>query len=303
MSTIFVSYSSKNKDFAETLVEDLEQYYDVWIDQSDLAGGIEWERSIDRALQDCAVFIVIVSKESNDSEWVARETIRAEQLDKPRIPILFSDELPLRLLNLQYVDFRGQYAGGFRDLLAAMKTFVEPKIARKVDAGQLLGEGILAHLNNNYPVSNSLIGQVLVLRPDIAPSVDAFWDKLCEWPRTNFAERWMKDIVIRERATIIKEDVYSKQADATVDWYAWEIQIDNDENLLQKIDYVQYRLHETFANPIQIVRSRGDKFTLRGRAWGTFPIEITIHFIDGTSDDGVYPLSFKNRRLHLIPND
>src|SRR5688500_13580814 len=117
MPQIFLSYSSKDRPFATRIVEDLERFYDVWIDRSDLSGGAAWEQMIEKAVNDCGVFMVIVSPNSNQSEWVARETILAEKLKKYRIPILLNGELPFRLLNLHYVDFQGEYEGGFRDLL------------------------------------------------------------------------------------------------------------------------------------------------------------------------------------------
>src|SRR5262245_49799205 len=53
MNQVFVSYSSKDKDFALQLVSDLERFYDVWIDKGELEGGLEWEQMIDAALQEC----------------------------------------------------------------------------------------------------------------------------------------------------------------------------------------------------------------------------------------------------------
>ena len=49
MNQVFVSYSSKDKDFALQLVSDLERFYDVWIDKGELQGGLEWEEMIDAA--------------------------------------------------------------------------------------------------------------------------------------------------------------------------------------------------------------------------------------------------------------
>ena len=86
MGQIFISYSSRDSEFAKRLVKSLEEYFDVWMDQS-LEGGMKWEQMIQSAIEECQVFLVIVSQASNESEWVARETILAEQLKKPRIPV------------------------------------------------------------------------------------------------------------------------------------------------------------------------------------------------------------------------
>jgi hypothetical protein len=302
MTQIFISYSSHDQDFALRVVADLEHYFQVWIDESQLKGGLEWEQSIDEALHKCLVFIVIVSPHSNDSQWVARETIRAEQLNKYRVPVLIDGQLPLRLLNLQYVDFQGSYEGGFRDLLEVLKKQLEPEDRRQGDANRLIGEGIRACLNNDLPTANSLIGQALILDPQLATSVDAFWMAVRREQTTDWATRFLPQISIGEWAGRLHENIYSEQAGKNVDYYRWSVEIVADEDILDKIDYVQYELHETFAEPIQIVRARKTNFRLRGAGWGTFPVKIAVYFQDGTIGSGVYELQFDNRTVPLTQN-
>ena len=115
MGHIFISYSSKDAEFALKLSASLEPFYDVWIDKDDIKGGSEWEKMIQAAVTDCDVFLIIVSDNSNESNWVMRETILAENLKKYRIPILLDGDMPFRLLELQYIDFRADYSGGLRD--------------------------------------------------------------------------------------------------------------------------------------------------------------------------------------------
>jgi hypothetical protein len=301
MTHIFISYSSQDKDFALRVVADLQRYFEVWIDKGQLKGGLEWEQMIDKALLDCQVFVVLVSPQSNDSQWVARETIRAEQLGKYRIPLLLDGTLPLRLLNVQYVDFQGNYAGGFRDLLEVLKKQLEPEDRRQSDANRLLGEGLRAYLNDDLSTANSLIGQALVLDSQLADSVEAFWAAVRREQATDWASELTPRISIGEWAARLHENVYSEQADANIDYYRWSVEIVAEDDVLDKIDYVQYELHETFAEPIQIVRARQKHFRLRGEGWGVFPIHITIYFGDGTVGSGMYPLKFENRTLSLLP--
>ena len=236
----------------------------------------------------------------NKSEWVARETIRAEQLGKYRIPILLSGDLPLRLLNLQYVDFQGEYEGGFRDLLEVLKEQIEPEDQMQEDANRLIGEGLRSYLDGDLPKANSLIGQVLVLDPQLATSVEAFWDAIRSRRETNWAAELLAQVAIHETASLLKQHVYSKQADKYIDYYHWSVEIAASDEILNKIDYVKYRLHETFPRPIQIVRARDNYFRIEGQAWGTFDIYITIYFKDSTLGDGVYPLQFENRTVPLL---
>lgn len=299
MNQVFVSYSSKDKDFALQLVSDLERFYDVWIDKGELQGGLEWEEMIDAALQECAVFVVIVSPASNGSNWVARETIRAEQLNKYRIPVLLNGELPLRLLNVHYVDFQGQYEGGFRDLLEALKKQIEPEDRKLGDANRLVGEGIRAYLAHDYPKANGLIGQAIILDPQLADSVEAFWEAIKREQQSNWAREYIAQVQIKEAASLQQRDVYSRQAGSQIDYYQWSVEIAAGDAVLDKIDYVHYQLHETFANPNQTVRARENNFRLAGMAWGTFDILIDIAFKDGSVGHGVYELAFENRVVSL----
>lgn len=301
MSTnhIFISYSNKDKELALRLAGDLERFYEVWIDKAQLEGGLEWEEAIEKALTECHVFAVLVSNHSNKSEWVARETIRAEQLGKYRVPLLVNGELPLRLLNMQYVDFQGEYEGGFRDLLEVLKKQLEPQDRQQATVNRLIGEAVRAYLQGSYPKANSLIGQALILDPKLAPSETEFWSSLRVEQKTNWARELMPQIQIRERAKRTQENVYSKQAGEQVDMHQWMVEIAASPDVLERIDYVQYGLHETFREPIQIVRARDKKFPLGGQAWGTFDIQVTIYFTDNTVGHGIHPLEFLNRQIPL----
>jgi hypothetical protein len=116
MSHLFISYSNQDRDFVQRLTRSLAPFYDIWSDREDLEPGVQWEKHIEEGITGCTVFLVIVSPASNESNWVTRETILAERLRKYRIPVLLEGDLPFRLLGVQYVDFRGDYDGGLRDL-------------------------------------------------------------------------------------------------------------------------------------------------------------------------------------------
>jgi hypothetical protein len=89
---IFLSYSTKNRDFVLKLRDALEELqYSTWMDNHHLKGGDEWVKEIELNLQNSKALIVVVSKESNDSAWVKRETICAEQLKIKQIPVVFDD--------------------------------------------------------------------------------------------------------------------------------------------------------------------------------------------------------------------
>lgn len=292
MDDIFISYSSANREFALSIAERLEQFYGIWIDREGIEGGMQWEQAIVQALTDCTVFIVIISPQSNDSEWVARETILAEQQKKARIPILLDGELPFRLLNLHYIDFQGDFEGGFRDLLEALNQHLEPQDKTREAVNQLLGEAIRAQLAGDNVTARNFVGQALAIQPDLHASIDDFWKSLVQIPQTNYADIMSTQVhdksdLIQSRVQVAKNALYDDR-----ETYEWFLTVDSPDDGLDQIDYVQYELHHSFNNPMRIIRDRKSRFLLRFVGWGTFDIPITIQFNDGSQITTHHELQF-----------
>ncbi|MBT3189591.1 MAG: toll/interleukin-1 receptor domain-containing protein [Anaerolineae bacterium] len=77
MSHIFISYSHKESDYAHGLAKTLyDDGFDVWIDER-LDYGSQWPNEIQKQLDSCSAFIVIMSPNSFGSEWVQSELQRA----------------------------------------------------------------------------------------------------------------------------------------------------------------------------------------------------------------------------------
>ncbi|MEZ4671964.1 MAG: toll/interleukin-1 receptor domain-containing protein [Anaerolineae bacterium] len=94
MSHVFVSYSKKNKDYVLRLVEKLlDEGFDVWIDNRRLRSSDDWWRSIVEALRDCGAVVVVLTPESDASEWVQLEITLAMKYKKQRFPILLSGSM------------------------------------------------------------------------------------------------------------------------------------------------------------------------------------------------------------------
>ena len=293
MGEIFISYSSANRDFALRIEERLEQFFNVWIDREGIEGGMQWEKAITEALKNCTVFIVIVTPESNQSEWVARETILAEQLKKYRIPLFLDGELPLRLLNLHFVDFQGDFEGGFRDLLEALKKYLEPQDKTRTAVNQLLGEAVRSQLDGDVTTARNFVGQALAIQPDLADNIEVFWKKLNPIPTTQYATVLQSQLdkghhLIEESVKPLDETLYDNNQEA----FEWNLHINVTDSALDQIDYVRYELHPTFVNPERIIRDRKSKFQLRLVGWGIFEIPVTIQFKDGSSVQTSHHLEF-----------
>lgn len=112
MSHVFISYSKQNKDYARQLVSKLrDEGFDVWIDDRELRASVDWWQSIVLALRACGAFIVIMTPESDNSDWVQREITLALKYDKPIFPLWLSGSLDTPnwelFVRTQYTDVRG----------------------------------------------------------------------------------------------------------------------------------------------------------------------------------------------------
>jgi hypothetical protein len=109
MSHIFISYSHKDMDYAYKLADALQtKGFDVWIDAR-LDYGSQWPHEIQKQLDACGAFILVMSPRSFASEWVQSELQRAKRKLKPIFPILLEGEEPwLSVESTQFYDVRGE---------------------------------------------------------------------------------------------------------------------------------------------------------------------------------------------------
>jgi hypothetical protein len=85
--TVFVSYSSRDRDAVKSLTQDLQDADEqVWMDQR-LAGGEAWWRAILEQIRGCDVFIFALSQSSIDSKPCQAELQYAQALGLPILPV------------------------------------------------------------------------------------------------------------------------------------------------------------------------------------------------------------------------
>ena len=122
----FMSYSREDADLQRRIVAELRgRGIHVWVDVENLIpGSPTWEREIERSIRAASGVIVLLSPDSNNSEWVRREISFGEQNAKRIFPILVrgdeDDSIPLRLSNHQFVDLRRQFHPGMDELANAL---------------------------------------------------------------------------------------------------------------------------------------------------------------------------------------
>ena len=123
----FMSYSREDVDLQQRIVAELRgRGIIVWVDIENLIpGSPAWEREIERSIRGAEGIIVLLSPDSNNSEWVRREISFAEQNEKRIFPVLISsdedDSIPLRLSDHQRVDLHSNFQMGIDELANALK--------------------------------------------------------------------------------------------------------------------------------------------------------------------------------------
>lgn len=127
MSYIFISYSKRNKDYAYGLADFLQaQGFNIWIDRVGIEYGENWERVIFKAIDGCAAFLVIMTPESYESDWVLRECHHADKRRKKQFPLLLEGEEFPRYGLTQYANVRGGKMPP-EDFLARLRQVITPQ--------------------------------------------------------------------------------------------------------------------------------------------------------------------------------
>jgi PQQ-dependent catabolism-associated CXXCW motif protein len=95
MGHVFISHASENRDEANELVALIESKgMTAWIAPRDVRPGFDYSEELQRALENCAAFVVIVTADANTSPYVRAETEMAFSNQKPMLPVRLADIAP-----------------------------------------------------------------------------------------------------------------------------------------------------------------------------------------------------------------
>ncbi len=133
---IFISYSRRDQEFVTRLAGDLDrQVAGAWFDQSAIQVGENWHEEIMDGIRECRAFILILSPDAADSRYVREEVIKALELGKPIIPVLYrpgkwTGEIATLVTEVQTLDLRsGSYTENFKKLVDGLVEAGAAKIA------------------------------------------------------------------------------------------------------------------------------------------------------------------------------
>jgi hypothetical protein len=120
---IFMSYSRRELGFVDDLVPKLEgEGYHVWLDYRALVPGAPWDVQIEKGLKDADTVLLVVSKAALASKYVTLEWRHFLEMNKRVILLIFEAvDLPEELKKYEWIDFRGSYKAGLKELLSQLK--------------------------------------------------------------------------------------------------------------------------------------------------------------------------------------
>ena len=92
---IFISYSSKDQDIAETIYRALEaRGQDCWIACRDVRPGENYQEAIVRALRVAKVMLLVFTSNANNSDEIKKELVLAGRHRVTVVPVRVEDVVP-----------------------------------------------------------------------------------------------------------------------------------------------------------------------------------------------------------------
>ena len=92
MKEVFISYSTVDAVNAETVRNVLENNnLSCWMAPRDIPGGSNYTKEIPIAIRNCTVFVLILSKNAQSSQWVLKELDSAVNCGKIILPFMLED--------------------------------------------------------------------------------------------------------------------------------------------------------------------------------------------------------------------
>ena len=163
MGHIFISYSHNDADYAHKLADNLHSMgLQDAIDER-LDYGSQWPQELQKQLDSCSAFIVIMSPRSYTSEWVQSELQRAKRKLKPIFPMLLEGDEPwLSVESTQYYDVRGEVIPD-PEFFSDLKTVMNPNpIARTLELPKGSVRAKLANASSKKVIIIATIGVLMI---------------------------------------------------------------------------------------------------------------------------------------------
>jgi hypothetical protein len=159
---IFVSYAREDTGFTLQLAGDMKQQgLPVWVDQWNIPPGTKWPKEIEKAMQECSHFLIVLSPASVASDEVDNELQYAVSADKVILPVLYQAcQVPLRIHAVQYIDFANlPYPDGVQRLLKVFKSEEIQTPDPQLSLGQIIPGSWVTYFSQQTPWGPN-VGQI-----------------------------------------------------------------------------------------------------------------------------------------------
>ncbi|MBE5952417.1 MAG: TIR domain-containing protein [Lachnospiraceae bacterium] len=104
---VFISYSSQNTETARKVRKTLDvNGISCWMAERSIDAGASYLKEIPKAIKECEIFLLLLSKEAQESDWISKELGMAISYKKEIIPFMIAqceltDEYFFSLQNIQ----------------------------------------------------------------------------------------------------------------------------------------------------------------------------------------------------------
>lgn len=140
MTRVFISYSSKDKAFAERLANELrDSGINTWIDLWQIRVGDSIVSKIQTGLSESDYVVAVLSTNSISSRWVQEElnSVKIRELEQGRkviLPVLIEKcKIPPFLADKKYANFCFSYQDGLTELLTVLGAEITPNTQDLLD--------------------------------------------------------------------------------------------------------------------------------------------------------------------------
>src|SRR3984885_2960234 len=132
---IFISYSSKDQQIAETIYQALEaRGLDCWIASRDVRAGENFQEAIVRALRSAKVMLLVFTSNANNSDEIKKELVLAGRHRVTVVPVRVEDVVPndaftYELATRQWIDLFKDWERQIEQLVAQVEMILAAPVS------------------------------------------------------------------------------------------------------------------------------------------------------------------------------
>ena len=124
--SVFISYSSKDERYIKKMTQMLEKMgITYWIAPDMIPAGSNYAREIPSAIQNCDIFLLVLSKASQQSIWVEKEIDSAIYYRKTIVPFQIDDSPMTDMNNVQTIYCANRPKDAIEELKQRLRTLLK----------------------------------------------------------------------------------------------------------------------------------------------------------------------------------